>query len=184
MAILLKWEIWQDGRSKCDDILKRAGKYSVLHQHGDLAGYESTRKVMSPFIFENIRSREIAVAPDLLALAANCRDYSVRLNTESWGRTPCSLSIAVLALHLPNSEIIRNHEHDEGLLSTNIFHCARLLALDNFDPPVEHKKLTSIKSCRLVDVRLSQEGTGTSGRLWELHMLEFEPPSKRRSPNG
>lgn len=162
-------EEWQGGRNKCRDILNRAKKYSVLFEHGDLAGHGFARKAMSPSIFKDIGSREISVASDLLAIAANCCNYSVRLDTKSLGDTSCSLSISVLALYLLNGEIIMNHKNDEGLLSKNIFDYLQQLALDDIDPPVEDKKLTFIKSCRLVDVRLSPGGIVTSGRLWRLH---------------
>ena len=162
-------EEWQDGRNKCRDILNRAKKYSVLFEHGSLAGHGFARKAMSPSIFKDIGSREISVASDLLAIAANCCNYTVRLNTKKLGSTSCSLSISVLALYLLNGEIIMNHENDEGLLSKNIFDYLQHLALDDIYPPVESKELTFIKSCRLVDVRLSPDGIVTSGRLWRLH---------------
>ena len=162
-------EEWQGGRKKCRDILNRAKRYSVLYEHGDLAGHGFALNAMSPSVFKDIGSRKISVASDLLAIAANCCNYSVRLNTKSLGSTSCSLSISVLALYLLNGEIIMNHKNDEGLLSKNIFDYLQQLALDDIDPPVESKELTFIKHCRLVDVRLSPDGIVTSGRLWRLH---------------
>ena len=179
-----------DGRAKCEEILKRAGKYSVLYKHGDSVGPGFARKPMSPVVFKNIGSREISVTSDLLAIAANCCDYSVRLNTKSLRGTSCSLSTSVLALFLLNGELITNHEDDENSLSNNIFNYLQLLALGNFDPPVETKKLTFIKHCRLVDVRLSIEGIVTSGRLWKLHkkidtdLFQPEPTPESESSRG
>ncbi|KAL9137057.1 MAG: hypothetical protein Q9175_001735 [Cornicularia normoerica] len=175
----------QSDRARCEDILKRAGRYNVLYQHGYLAS-----KAMSPFIFADIGSRNISVASDLLAIAANCCDYSVRLNTKSLNRTSCSLSISILALFLLNGEVIMTHRIDQDLLSKNVFDYLRLLALDNFDPPVENKELTFLKSCRLVDVRLSPDGIVTSGRLWKLYKAintdtsTFEMPSEKEFRNG
>ena len=85
---------------------------------------------------------------------------------------------------------LMSREHDSNPLSENIFDYLRLLALDNFDPPVESKEPTFIKSCRLVDVRLSPDGIVTSGRLWKLYKaidtgtFASEMPSEKRSLNG
>lgn len=92
---------WQTGCARCEDILKRAGRYNILCKHGDLAS-----KAMSPFIFADIGSKNISVASDLLAIAANCCDYSARLNTKILKGNSCSLSISVLAFYLLNGEII------------------------------------------------------------------------------
>ncbi len=177
----------QDHCAKCERILKRAGKYNVLYRYGGLAGHGPARKAMSSSIFADIGSREISKASDILAIAANCCDYSVRLSTKSLCDTSCSLSVSILALYLLNGEIIMNNQHDKSLLSRNIFN---YLALENFDPPVESKELTFMKNCRLVNVRLSQSGIVTSGRLWFLgkgiNTGKFAsiPPSERDSPNG
>ena len=166
---------WQGGHVKsedilkCEEILRRARKYNILYRHGNFAGQKSARKAMSPFIFTDIGSREISVPSDILAIAANCCNYSTRLDTKSLSRTSCSLSMSILALYLLNGEIIMNNKNDESLLSNDIFSHLRQIALDKFDPPVESKELDFIKHCRLVDVRLSQDGIVTSGRLWRLH---------------
>lgn len=183
-------EEWQGAHRKCEDILSRARKYNLLYQHGHFAGQELARKAMSPSIFTDIGNRHISQASDFLAIAANCCDYSIRLNTKKLKKTSCSLSISILALYLLNGEIIKNDENDESLLSENIFSYLRQIAFDRFDPPVESKELTFIKSCRLVDVRLSPDGIVTSGRLWRLHKAidtgkftsKLRP--ERRSPNG
>lgn len=124
---------------------------------------------MSPSSFTDIGNRQIKEAPDFLAIAANCCDYSIWLNTKSLKGTSCNLSISILALYLLNGEIIKNDENDESLLSEKIFSYLRQIAFDRFDPPVESEELTFIKGCRLVDVRLSPNGIVTSGRLSRLH---------------
>ena len=159
----------QGAHGKCEDILSRARKYNLLYQHGDFAGQELVRKAMSPSSSTDIGNRQIKEAPDLLAIAANCCDYSIRLNAKSLKRTFCSLSISTLALYLLNGEIIKNDENDESLLSEKIFSYLRQIAFDRLHPPVESKELTFIKGCRLVDVRLSPDGIVTSGRLRRLH---------------
>lgn len=181
---------WQGAHGKCEDILSRARKYNILYEQGELAGRELARQAMSPSIFTDIGNRNISEASDLLAIAANCCDYSIRLNTKSLKGTSYSLSISILALYLLNGEIIRNEEDDQSLLSEDIFSYLRQIAFDRFDPPVESNKLTFIKSCRLVDVRLSPDGIVTTGRLWRLHKAidtgkfasKLQP--ERRSPNG
>ena len=181
---------WQGGRARCQEILRRARKYNILYQHGDLGGHGSARKAMSPFIFTDIGNREISEASDLLAIAANCCNYPMRLNTKSLDSSSCNLSISVLALYLLNGEIIMNNNYDETLLSKNIFDYLQLLALDSFDPPVRSKELAFIKNCRLVDVRLSPDGIVTKGRLWRLHKaidtgaFASKPPSESESPHG
>ena len=171
---------WQGGHTKCEDILRKAGKYNLLYRHGYLA-----RKAMSPFIFTNIGNRDISVAPDLLAIAANCCNYSIRLNTKNLKGTSHSLSMSILALYLLNGEIIMNDKHDENLLNNDIFSYLQQLALDNFDPPVKKKELTFIKRCRFVDVRLTPDGIMTSGRLWKLHKaIDTDTFASRRRPEG
>ena len=183
-------EEWQGGHTKCEDILAKAGKYNLLYQHGYLGGQGSARKAMSPFIFTNIGNRDISVASDLLAIAANCCNYSIRLNTEELKATSHSLSMSILALYLLNGEIIMNDRHDENLLKRDIFSYLRQLALDNFDPPVKDKELTFIKRCRFVDVRLTPDGIVTSGRLWKLHKaidtdaFTSQRRPERETPNG
>ena len=178
-------EEWQGSHTKCKDILGKAGKYNLLYQHGYLAGQGSARKAMSPFIFTDIGNRDISVAPDLLAIAANCCNYSIRLNTKSLESTSHSLSMSILALYLLNGEIIMNDKHDEKLLRNDIFSYLRQLALDNFDPPVKGKELTFIKRCRFVDVRLIPDGIMTSDRLWKLHKaIDTGAFTSRTLPEG
>ena len=180
-----KGEEWQDGHTKCEDILGKAGKYNLLYQHGYLARQGSARRAMSPFIFTDIGNRDISVAPDLLAIAANCCNYSIRLNTKSLKGTFHSLSMSILALYLLNGEIIMNDKHDEMLLNDDIFSYLRQLALDNFDPPVKKMELTFIKRCRFVDVRLTPDGIVTSGRLWKLHKaIDTDAFTSRTRPEG
>ena len=178
-------EEWQGGHNKCKDILGKAGKYNLLYHHGHLVGHGSARKAMSPFIFTDIGNRDISVAPDLLAIAANCCDYSIRLNTKRLEGTTHSLSMSILALYLLNGEIIMNDKHNEELPNNDIFSYLRQLALDNFDPPVEDKELTFIKRCRFVDVRLIPDGIQTKGRLWRLHKaINTDAFTSRLQPEG
>ena len=185
-----KGKKWQNGYSKCANILGKAGKYNLLYQHGFLAGQGSARRAMSPFIFTDIGNRDILVAPDLLAIAANCCNYSIRLKTKNLESTSHSLSMSILALYLLNGEIIMNDKHDGNLLDHDIFGYLQQIALDSFDPPVKDQELTFIKRCRLVDVRLMPDGIKTKGRLWRLHKaidtdgLKSRAQPERETPNG
>ena len=176
---------WQDSHTKCKIILGKAGKYSLLYQHGYLTGQRSARRAMSPFIFTDIGNRDISIAPDLLAIAANCCNYSIRLHTKNLESTSHSLSMSVLALYLLNGEIIMNDKHDGKLLDHDIFGYLRQIALDSFDPPVKTQELTFIKRCRLVDVRLMPDGIKTKGRLWRLHKaIDTDGLTSRAQPEG
>jgi hypothetical protein len=146
---------------------------------------------MSSTIFADVGRRNIRDAPDILAIAANCCDYSVRLKTLSLKDTKCSLSLCILALYLLNGEILRNNKDDRSLLSGDIFEYLKTQSLDNFDPPVEDKKLAFIKNCRFVDVKLSPDGIITKGWLWKLYKeidtsdFASNPPfDRKRSSNG
>jgi Heterokaryon incompatibility protein (HET) len=182
---------WQPGIAACEQILQKAASYKILYEYPRCTRKGRKQQAMSPTIFADIGRRNITNASDILPIAANCCDYSVRLNTLSLRNTRCSLSLCILALYLLNGEITRNDRGDEDLPSSDIFDYLKNQSLDNFDPPVEDKELTFIKNCRFVDVRLSPEGIITTGLLWKLHKeidtSEFasNPPSDgKRSPNG
>ena len=145
----------------CQNILKRAGKYTILLPEKD--------KPMSPIIFEDIGVRGITKDSDRLAVAANCCGYSVRLNTEELRIKECSLSLSMLALYLLNGEIVMNDsKNNRAALSDNIFDFLKKQSLNNFRPPVEGNELTFIKSCRFLNVELSEEGIETAGHFWKL----------------
>jgi hypothetical protein len=133
----------------CQNILARAGKYTILLPEKD--------KPMSPIIFADIGRRGITKDSDRLAIAANCCGYSVRLNTEALRIKECSLSLSMLALYLLNGEIVMNdRKNDRAALSDNIFDFMKKQSLNNFRPPVEENELTFIKGCRFLNVKLSE----------------------------
>jgi hypothetical protein len=123
---------------------------------------------MSPTIFSDIGNRGITDPEDILPIAANCYGYTSRLDTKMLRKKRCSLSICILALYLLNGEILGN-EDDKISLSENIFRFLERGAFHSFNPPVEAKRLTFMKSCRFVNVKLSEDGIQTSGWLWKLH---------------
>ena len=156
-----------DDANKCRTILTKAGKYNILHRYSQKDADGKIRKAMSPTIFTDIGHRKITVPSDVLAIAANCCDYSVRLSTKSLNTTDYSLSLCILALYLLNGEIIQNGRGDNKSLSSNVFQYLDENSLDDFEPPVSKKELTFMKSCRFVDVELSPHGILTTGWLWK-----------------
>jgi len=145
----------------CDRVLARAKRYQILHR------YNKMSEGMSPAIFSDIGNRGITEPSDLLAIAANCCDYSIRLDTQNLNAAGCSLSLSILALYFLNGEIIKNGKMYKATLSSNIFKFLKGQSL-GFKPPVEEKGLTFIKHCRFTNVRLSREGIITSGYLWKV----------------
>ena len=128
----------------CDRVLAGAKRYQILHK------YNKMSEGMSPTIFSDIGDRGITVPSDLLAIAANCCDYSIRLDTQNLNAAGCSLSLSILALYFLNGEIIKNGKTYKANLSGNIFKFLKGQSL-SFNPPVEEKELTFIKHCRFTD---------------------------------
>lgn len=176
-----------------ENILRRAGKYTVLLRNTPENTNNTVCKSMSPVIFADIGSRGITRCSDRLAIAANCCSYSVRLDADKLKIKGCSLSIAMLALYLLNGEIIVNNGDDKdgdtaAPFTDGIFDFLKKRSLNTFQPPID-KRLTFIKSCRFINVRFSKEGIRTEGHIWKLSKsidVEFLPrlPSEHGSPNG
>lgn len=145
----------------CGRVLAKAKKYQILRK------YNKMSEGMSPTIFSDIGNRDITEPSDLLAIAANCCNYSIRLNTQNLNAAGCSLSLSILALYFLNGEIIKSGKMYKVSLSGNIFKFLKGQSL-GFNPPVKEKELTFIKHCRFTDVRLSQEGIITFGCLWKV----------------
>ena len=153
---------------KCEQILENLGNYNLFNRRLPELGDGYMYKAMSSTIFADIGHQKMTVASDILAIAANCCDYSVRLNTTSLEKSDCSLSLCIIVLALLNGEIIRNDECDRSLLSRNVFEYMKHQSLDYSDLPVEGKELIFLNGCRFVNVELSPLGIITTGYLWEL----------------
>jgi Heterokaryon incompatibility protein (HET) len=160
---------WRTGHPNCWKVLRKAKKYTTVCEHSNMFGDGERMKAMSPAIFADVDYRDITFPEDILPIAANCCGYTMRLNTAMLKKARCSLSICILALYLLNGEIFRNDEDNTSLLSSKIFRFLEHQSLDNFDPPVDNKEFTFMKSCRFVDVQLSEDGIETPGWLWKLH---------------
>jgi hypothetical protein len=164
-----KANLGRDRERICREILTRAGKYTVILRHTSKIKDGTIRESMSPAIFADISSRSITRCSDLLAIAANCCNYSERLNTKSLNSQGFSLSVAMLALYLINGEIIvnGNNEKDGDTFADNIVDFLKKQSMTTFLPAAD-EQLTFIKSCRFSHVRLTKEGVQTEGHLWKL----------------
>ena len=166
----------------CMRILTRAGKYNILLKFQNDGRDHRINKPMAPTIFADIGSRGITRSSDILAIAANCCDYSVRLNTHTLLSTKHSLSLCILVLYLLNGEVIDNSESDGQLLSSTIFEYLNQRTLDRHEPPVLDQELTFLKHSRFTNVWLSPNGINTSGHLWSLQKtIETTTPAFKKS---
>ncbi|RFU25503.1 hypothetical protein B7463_g10831, partial [Scytalidium lignicola] len=164
------------GDTLCDSILERAGKYTILLQAPNKYGNMSAPKSMTPTIIADIADRQLEQIWDRLSIVANCCQYSVRLNSLDLRTQGHSLSLSMLALYLLNGEILSNHPDDEvddprTTKSLNIVEFLKMQSFKGLYPPFSKRGLTFNKSCRFVDVKLTEEGIQTTGHLWKLDTL-------------
>ena len=100
---------------------------------------------------------------------ASCCGYSVRLNGKNLKMAgKCSLSLAILTLFLVNGEIIKN---DKMSSSAAIVNFLKQQSFNNFVSPHDKGRLTFMKRCRLVNVRLCKEGIKTTGYVWKVQKI-------------
>lgn len=155
----------------CDEILARAAKYTVLLQNSP----QGALKSMTPTILSDLGRRKLTKNWDLLAIAANCCQYSIRLDSVKLKEKKHSLSLSILALCLLNGEVLWNHPRDgHNAPSTKKLNIAQLLEKQFFDgirSPSPRKSLTFNKGCRFDKVKLTEEGIETRGHLWKLRTL-------------
>ena len=90
----------------CKRIVERAAKYTVTLRNDSRSSDGPIFMPMSPTIFADISVRRMKTDEDILAIAANCCSYQLRLGTRSLQHNTQSLSIAILALCLLNGEIM------------------------------------------------------------------------------
>jgi hypothetical protein len=168
-----------EAEATCNKIIRTAGKYNVLLRQEALStSYPMISRSMTPNILADIDRRGIFMQSDRLAIAANCCDYTIRLDTHSLNKDNCSLSLSILALYLLNGEMIENHpRHRRGTLNDTVYAYLAKQSIDSFRPPV--KELTFIKSCRFVDPEITPLGTRTWGHLWRLGKVIRPEPLRR-----
>ncbi|KAI3317878.1 heterokaryon incompatibility protein-domain-containing protein [Xylariaceae sp. AK1471] len=151
-------------------VLERAGNYTLLLKEPGRLGHDLARRSMSPSIVTAIEKRQLSVPFDRLPIIANCCQYSLRLDSTELMKRGHSLSLAILALFLLNGEILRNElNHRAGVSNTlNITGFLDKQAFCQYSPPKSAYGLTYNKSCRFIDVELTNDGIKTQGHLWKL----------------
>ncbi|SPJ71021.1 uncharacterized protein FTOL_00749 [Fusarium torulosum] len=167
-------------------VLLRAKRYTVL-----LTEESSAPVSMSPTIIEDVASRTLEREWDILAIVANCCQYSNRLDSTKLQHGKQSLSLSLLALCLINGEIFSNHPEDDfdaratrSMTITQLLHKHFFQGLES---PRPKAKLTFNKSCRFSNVVLTDVGVKTEGYLWRLDdeipttdFRRYSPPHRRK----
>jgi hypothetical protein len=152
-----------------EDILSRAGRYSVLLQSGDNASRTSAPLSMSPHIIKDVIARELTERWDSLPIIANCCQYSLRLDSTSLQSSGQSLSLSVLVLCLANGEILSNnpkYSMDVKLARTlTVTEFLERHTFSGMESPLPRGKLTFNKGCRFYNASLEREGIATCGYL-------------------
>ncbi|KAI1632663.1 heterokaryon incompatibility protein-domain-containing protein [Biscogniauxia mediterranea] len=152
-------------------ILQRVGKYTILLQRRGPRGESHAPKSMSPRIIADLAARKLMTSWERLTIAANCCQYSVRLNCAQLRANGHSLSLAMLALCLLNGEILANHRtanfNIANAQSSTVVKFLETQLLNLRPPPYLLKGLTFNKGCRFNEVRLTEEGVQTKGHIWE-----------------
>ncbi|KAI1490254.1 heterokaryon incompatibility protein-domain-containing protein [Biscogniauxia mediterranea] len=167
-------------------ILQRVGKYTVLLQRRGPRGENEAPKSMSPRIIADLAARKLTTSWERLTIAANCCQYSVRLNCAQLRANGHSLSVSMLALCLLNGEILANHRTaDFNIANAKSSTVVKFLEtqLLNLRPPYLLNGLTFNKGCRFNEVQLTEEGVQTKGHIWEcggfISTRDFRRPRYR-----
>ncbi|RFU26786.1 hypothetical protein B7463_g9556, partial [Scytalidium lignicola] len=160
--LCLAYQSQQPLNNLCESVLERAGKYTVLLQTQDADGDVLSPESMSPTIVADITNRQLTKFWDSLSIIANC------------------------SLHLLNGEILSNDPNDRvDVLSAQASNIARYLKMQSFKKltsPFLNKGLTFNKSCRFIDVKLTQKGIQTKGHLFRLDKLVFSRSFSSKLP--
>jgi hypothetical protein len=151
----------------CEEILRKAGKYTVLHKYERGGNEKRIMKAMSSTIFRDLGTRSITEPSDLLAISANCMDYSVRLDTKKVQESESSLSLCILALYMLNGDVIKNGAKETESLSGNILDFLDAQSM-TFHASFTRGQLTFFKHCRFSVNRFTEDGLETEGMLWEV----------------
>jgi hypothetical protein len=155
-------------RERCGPLLACFGKYNVLYRETEAEG-----SAMSWMIFADLAARIVGRPYDILPIAANSCDYAVRLDSQALAakkRPTHSVGLCALAMYLLNGEIIHNYKvNSESLTTVSASKYLENICFRKFDPPVGSRQLTWLKSCRLSNVELRQDGIHTEGHLWRVY---------------
>jgi len=169
-------------------VLERAGRYAILLRKPGGDGQMTNPKSMSPRVMADISVRDLFDVWDRLAIAANCCQYSTRLDSQELQKQGRSLSLSMLALFLLNGEILSNDD-DPGAPTTGELQQMTMMefmdaqTFDGMFPPYSKHGLTFNKSCRFTQCLLTADGLRTRGSLWGIHsLLSTERMSHHRPP--
>lgn len=162
--------ISNEEKGTCRTVIRKAGRYSYTILYDGISSASDYSRTMTTRILEDIAHRNARFRADLLPIASNCCEYGVRLDTNRLSKSDISLAVCILALWLLNGEIYKSHveKTPAELEAMNVFEYLKAISLDNFSPPLQRGQLTFLKTCRFVDVQLSEHGVTTSGWLWKL----------------
>ena len=167
-------------------IVNKATQYNMISRfdHG-YAHALLASKGMTSLVFRDVGERDLSKCADMLSIIGNCCSYFVRLNTELLGKAGIkSLRACILALFFLNGELfyVEDQSLDANMprfpkaIPRKVYEYISYISMSGISPPVEGRELTFLKSCRLRDVLLSQDGIQTTGWLWKLE--------KRIDPTG
>ncbi|KAI1132700.1 heterokaryon incompatibility protein-domain-containing protein [Nemania abortiva] len=151
-------------------VLERARRFTLLLEKPDLNGRDLATRSMSPLIIADIEKRKLKLPLDRLPIIANCCQYSTRLDSTELAKGGHSVSLSILALFLLNGEILDNGPDADVYVSgaNNITDFLNAQAFNRYSPPELARGLTYNKSCRFINVELTEDGIKTKGHLWKL----------------
>ncbi|KAH7053230.1 hypothetical protein B0J12DRAFT_571540 [Macrophomina phaseolina] len=170
-------------KQTCRMVIQKAGRYYYTMLPDGTTGVTDYSRTMTNRILEDIAHRNARFRADLLPIASNCCQYGARLDTNRLYGSDTHLSVCILSLWLLNGEIFKGEAKytTSELQNMTIFDYLQAVSLDNFSPPVQGGQLTFLKSCRFVDVSLSEYGVTTSGWLWKVdRRISTRDPKFRR----
>jgi hypothetical protein len=158
-------------RKAISQIIQTAGRYTVI------VGKHFS---MSPTIFSDIDKRNLERHWDQLEIAANCCQYSTRLNVQELEGKKHSFSLSKLALYLLNGELLHNVRLVSNPSRMTVLDFISSQSFRGFYAPLGQRNLTFNKGCRLTHVELMRNGILTKGHLWHLGRIIHSQDIKRQ----
>jgi hypothetical protein len=164
--LALKREADDELAKKCTRMLKRFGRYDLLH----LFQHDAKKKAMSPRIFADMQRRRVKWRFDLLPIVANSCNYALRFVSREMMDSGHDLKLCLLTMYLLNGELFRDSQDikklPEEMDTTNYL---QYISFNKFDPPIARKRLSYLKACRPHKVSLLQTALLTEGNLWTVN---------------
>jgi hypothetical protein len=163
--LALKREADDELAKKCTIILKRFGRYDLLH----LFQHDAKKKAMSPRIFADMQRGRVEWRFDLLLIVANSCNYAIRFVSREMMDSGHDLKLCLLTMYLLNGKLFRDSQDikklPEEIDATNYM---QYISFNKFDPPIARKRLSYLKACALHKVSLLQTELLTEGNLWTI----------------